>query len=255
MGKWTNDYKAYLLKMQNKGDIDSFIEDHTTTTVSFIVSMKSVQLTRMMKAGLEKVFKLDGNMPLTNMNAFDSNISIQKYESPEGIVNDYFPIRLGLYHDRKEALESSKEYSAALVRNKARFIEEVVDGKVDLVRGNKTKLDTVNQLEELDFVKLTSLESILTRSKASAKMNTGTSDDNAHSQDDDLHDEKGELKQYDYLLNMPLSSLTAERIESLRAEADKTETELDSIRKATPEQLWHGDLDNLDDYLKKKMNH
>jgi DNA gyrase/topoisomerase IV, subunit A. len=68
-------------------------------------------------------------------------------------------------------------------------------------------------------------------------------------------DESQELKQYDYLLNMPLSSLTSERINSLRTEAEKTQNELMEIRNTSPEQLWHADLDKLDDYLRKKMKH
>eukprot|EP00979_Chaetoceros_neogracilis_P015985 scaffold6817_cov187-Chaetoceros_neogracile.AAC.1 len=239
--------------MQSKGEIDSFVENHTTTTVSFNVSMKAVQLNRMMQSGLDKAFKLDGHMPLTNMHAFDSNMRIRKYEFPEEIVNDYFPIRLGLYHDRKEAIECSKEYSAELIRSKAKFIENVVDGSLDLVRGNKSKKDTVHQLEELEFAPMGTLENILTRSRASTRLDLGSASDNV---EDELSLSEGdELKQYDYLLNMPLSSLTVERIQSLQEEANKTEKELASIRDATAEDLWHGDLDKLDEYLHKKMKH
>ena len=249
--------------MQSKGEIDSFIENHTTETVSFIVSVKAVQLNRMMKSGLNKVFKLDGNMPLTNMNAFDPNSRIRKYESPEDVVADFFPVRLGLYHDRKEAIECSKEYAAALIRNKAKFIENVVDGTVDLVRGNKSKMDTVHQLEELEFAPLNALEDILTRSKASKKVNGDLNLDGTSNDEEKEEEEEGstslsegeELKQYDYLLNMTLSSLTVERIDSLQAEAKKTEEELTSIRDATAESLWHSDLDKLDDFLRKKMKH
>ena len=241
--------------MQSKGEIESFVENHTTISVSFIVSMKSVQLRRMLKTGLEKVFKLEGNMLTTNMNAFDPNLRIQKYASPEDIVDDYFPVRLGLYHDRKEAIESSKEFSAALNRNKARFIEEVLDGKVDLVSGKITKEDAINQLKELDFDKVASLENILTRSIAAAKMNSKKHTKSDQNSDDDDHNEGTELKQYDYLLNMPLSSLTVDKIDSLREGAEKTEAELYDIRQATPEKLWHQDLDRLDEYLKKKIKH
>lgn len=251
--------------MQSKGEIDSFLENHTTNSVSFTVTLKSVQLTRMLKTGLEKAFRLETSMPITNMNAFDPNNRIQKYSSPEDVINDYFPVRLALYHDRKDALESSMEYSAALIRNKTTFIENVVDGKIDLVRGGRSKMDTVHQLEQLKFVKMNDLESILTRSKASAKLNS-TKNNNTESEiqqgDGNINedsaarmDETQELKQYDYLLNMPLSSLASERINSLRTEAEKTQNELMEIRNTSPEQLWHADLDKLDDYLRKKMKH
>jgi DNA topoisomerase-2 len=250
--------------MQSKGEIDSFIENHTTNSVSFTVTLKSVQLTRMLKSGLEKAFRLETSLPISNMNAFDPHNRIQKYTSPEDIIDDYFPIRLALYHDRKDALESSMEYSAALIRNKTMFIENVVDGKIDLVRGGKSKLDTVHQLEELEFVKTSELESILTRSKASTKLNSIKNNLETEIQQGDIHldddavarmEESQELKQYDYLLNMPLSSLTSERINSLRAEAERTLNELIKMRNTSPQQLWNTDLDKLDDYLRKKMKH
>lgn len=158
VGKWTNDYKAHLLKMQNKGEIQSFVENHTTSTVSFKVTLKSVQLIRIMNnAGLEKAFKLVSNHPTTNVHAFDHKSVITKYDSPESIVDAYFDIRLNLYKDRKVILEKSKEHSVAMMRNKAKFVEQVIDVQIDLVRGTKSKIDTVNELEELGFQKYLSL--------------------------------------------------------------------------------------------------
>lgn len=243
--------------MQSKGEIESFVENHTTSSASFIVTMKSIQLKRMMKTGLEKVFKLQSNLPLTNMHAFDANSSIQKYTSPEDVVAEYFPVRLSLYHDRKGVLERSKEYSTALARNKARFIETVVDGKIDLMNGRKTKIDTINTLQELNFDQTTELEKILndqSKSKLGEKTGTNESSEESDEENDGLEKTESDddnLKGYDYLLNMPLSSLTSERIDALRNEADKTEKELEDVKNATPETLWHEDLDRLHDYLKK----
>ena len=240
--------------MQKKAEIDSFIENHTTTTVSFTVFMKSVQLNRMMGLGLEKSFRLNGNLPLTNMNAFDANLKIRKYESPEEMVDDYFPVRLQLYHDRKQALECSKEYTAKLTRNKAEFIEQVVGGRIDLVSGNKTKQDTILELEEIGFSKSSSLQKILYESKSSTSNKHTSSPGEADSEDaENDNDVADSSKQYDYLLNMPISSLTSDRIDSLRAEAEKTDSELHEVQQTTPENLWHTDLEKLDNYLKTKM--
>ena len=229
--------------MQKNAEIESFVENHTTTTVSFTVNMKSVQLSRMKKTGLEKVFKLDSNMSLNNMHAFDHNNNIQKYSSPEEIVDSYFPIRMGLYYDRKVVLECSKEYETALIRNKARFIEDVVDGKIDLIKGSQTKEDTVFQLLEQGFDQFSDLQSILTKKE---ELNQGVS---AH-QGTKLSKEET-TKQFDYLLNMSLASLTAEKVDSLVADAEKNEKELEAVRNATPETLWHEDLDKLEAVIKK----
>ena len=228
--------------MQKNGDIVSFVENHTTSTVSFTITVKAAQLNRMKKSGLEKVFKLDSNMSLNNMHAFDDKYIIQKYTSPEEIVEAYFPIRMELYHDRKGALESTKEYDAAVIRNKARFIEEVVDGKVSLINGNKSKQDTIAELKDRDFAQISSLKDILSKREKDAF--SGSENLNSVVDDEKAND-------FDYLLNMPLSSLTAERVESLTTEADKTESELRDIQNATPESLWHLDLDKLEAYLKK----
>ncbi len=227
--------------MQKNGEIDSFVENHTTSTVSFTITVKAAQLSRMKKSGLEKVFKLDSSMSLNNMHAFDEKYNIQKYSSPEDIIEAYFPIRMELYHDRKSALECTKEYEAAMIRNKARFIEEVVDGKISLISGGKSKQDTIEELKDRDFAEVSMLKEILSR----------------HKKDKDINDEiKGideddTSKKYDYLLNMPLSSLTSEKVESLVSEADKTEGELQDIQNATPESLWHSDLDKFEAYLRK----
>ena len=81
VGRWTNDYKMYLVKMQSKGEIQSFVENHTTTTVSFTVTMTSMQLTRMVRSGLKKVFKLESSVPTTNIHAFDWDNNIVRYDS------------------------------------------------------------------------------------------------------------------------------------------------------------------------------
>lgn len=240
VGRWTNDYKAHLLKMRDKGQIRSFVENHTTTEVSFHVTLKAMQLDRMMKSGLEKAFKLEANLPTTNMNAFTADQSIQKFASAADIANSYFPVRLNLYHDRKSVLESEMNYEAAVLRNKARFIEAVSKGQIDLVGGKKSKSETVELLRELDFASATELQAIKNdnvlakRRKAEGLV------------------EKDPKNDFDYLLNMPLSSLTTDKINDLQSEAGKTESELKEIQNKTPEDLWQADLDKLEPHLIKE---
>jgi len=48
---------------------------------------------------------------------------------------------------------------------------------------------------------------------------------------------------YDYLLSMPLWSLTLEKVEALKAEKKKKEVELENLAKITPKAMWITDLD------------
>jgi DNA topoisomerase II len=241
---WTNTYKTTLLKMRDKGVISSFLENHTTTKVSFTVTLKSPQLQRMERTGLESVFKLQTNLLTSNMHAFDANHIMRKYESPEAIADDFFPVRMRLYEDRKSVLESEMNYSALLSRNKAKFIQAVTAGEIDLMSGRKSKTETASKLEELGFAKSSELKAIRNDNEPYRrnKLLTIAEDENNESEDIDG-------SEFDYLLSMPLSSLTSEKIAALHLEASKKEEELEVTKATSAADLWRQDLEKLASHL------
>lgn len=244
---WTNTYKTTLLKMRDKGVISSFLENHTTTKVSFTVTLTSLQLKRMERSDLESVFKLKSVLPTSNMHAFDADRTMRKYDSPQAIADDFFPVRMRLYEDRKSVLESEISYSALLSRNKAKFIQAMTAGEIDLLSGRKSKQETLSKLEELGFEKSSELKVIRNDNEPYRrdKLLASTDDENKEGEEVDASDES----EYDYLLNMPLSSLTSEKIATLQKEAAKKDDEL-RVTKATPAaDLWRQDLDKLASHL------
>src|SRR3569832_1204614 len=118
--------------MRDREKQEGITENHTTARVSFFVVLKRAQLQRIEASGLDKFFKLRARLPTTNMHAFDAENRIQKFDSAESIADAYFPIRMSLYRDRKSLLESERNYSATTLRNKARFIEAVTNGQIEL---------------------------------------------------------------------------------------------------------------------------
>lgn len=58
---------------------------------------------------------------------------------------------------------------------------------------------------------------------------------------------KGGIKvgDYDYLLSLPIGTLTFEKVEQLQAQLDQMENEVELLKKATPKSLWEKDLDNF----------
>ena len=239
IGVWTNSYKSFLLKLQSKGTIVDFKEGHTTTQVSFTVKLKSAELQRMHKSGLEKAFKLRANLPLTNMNAFDSLGTMQKFHSAESIADAYFPTRLSLYHDRKSVLTSEKDYKASILKNKARFIELVSERKIDLLGGQLSKENSILVLSSLGFSTTDELNEL--RKNNSLKKGKN---ENFNGEEDNLN-LRDQTSSFDYLFKMPLSSLTSDKVRELRNEASQTESELNAIRKLQPEELWLSELDKL----------
>lgn len=217
--------------------ISDFLEDHTTTKVSFKVKLKATQLRRMQQTGLEKSFRLQSTLQLSNMNAFDANGEICKFVSAESIADSYFPTRLSLYHDRKSVLQSKMEHLSVTLRNKARFIKLVSEGKIDLLRGQMSKTESFSQLSELGFATARDLEVI--------KSNNSVRKKNHLAESTIKGGEINPNSDYDYLLKMPLSSLTHEKIDELTTDASKAESNLKDLQSIEPEELWMSDLDKL----------
>jgi DNA topoisomerase II len=244
VGAWTNAYKQKLINMRDKGSIADFVEDHTTTKVSFKVKAKPIQISRMEKTGFESSFKLSTKMSLQNMNAFDINGNIQKFFSVEELADAFFDARLALYKDRKSVLQSEMEYAANVMRNKARFIQSVVVGKIDLLSGKSTKEQTTMKLRDLGFASEQDLQTIRENNTVRRRR-----DRHAKIAVREAVSVEGITSGFDYLLRMPLGSLTAERIEDLEGDALKKENDLQVIKAKKPEDLWEDDLEELSPHL------
>ena len=246
LGRWTNLYKRTLQKMCDDNEILSFIEDHTTTTVSFTVSVNKEQQKKLLKPTLEVSFKLASSLPTTNMNAFVSNNSIVKFDTAEEIADAFFPTRRNLYVDRKSVLLSEMQYNAAVMKNKSRFIQAVAGGEIDLTRQRQTKEQTIGRLVELGFDDSCLLNSIrrnnaLYKKRAALEVDDSVSESNIAG-----------TGHFDYLLNMPISSLNTEKIQTLQLDAEKTEAELIQLTNTSPEDLWIEDLDRLEAHLSSR---
>jgi DNA topoisomerase-2 len=65
IGVWTNSYKKYLVDMMKKGKIQSFVENHTTTKVSFDVKVNASDLERLLNSDIYSSFKLQNKLSTT----------------------------------------------------------------------------------------------------------------------------------------------------------------------------------------------
>ncbi|KAL7470191.1 hypothetical protein ACHAXS_013585 [Conticribra weissflogii] len=92
VGVWTHDYKKTLVSMLSKGEIKSFTENHTTTSVKFDVKVNIAKLARLDKNDIHKFFKLRNALSTRNMHAFTPDMVIVKYDSPEQIADAFFPV-------------------------------------------------------------------------------------------------------------------------------------------------------------------
>lgn len=63
--------------------------------------MSANELEKAEQQGLEEYFKLSSKISTGNMICFDFEGKIKKYNSPEEILEDFYPIRLAYYQKRK----------------------------------------------------------------------------------------------------------------------------------------------------------
>lgn len=118
--------------------------------------------------------------------------------------------------------------------NQARFIQMIIDGK--LIVSKKKKLVLVQELKEKNFKAFP---------KASDAMKEGELAPIAENDEEEEADVEVGAAAYDYLLGMPIWSLTKERVEKLLKQVGDKELEIDVLIKLTKEDLWTRDLDDF----------
>ncbi|MBW0536310.1 hypothetical protein O181_076025, partial [Austropuccinia psidii MF-1] len=210
-------------------------EYHTETTVHFIITLTEKGKEVIKKDGIEKALKLSSSLSTTNMVCFDAMGKIKKYSEPEQILDGFFDVRLEYYHKRKEYLVNDMTLTYERLSNQARFVLMIIEKK--LIISNRKKADIVVELRKLEFRPF----------PVKKKPKTAGDPDQAGEGDDE--EEIAELSaagtagDFDYLLSMPISRLTAEQVAKLLAERDAQEKELQILLEKTAQDLWRSDLD------------
>jgi DNA topoisomerase-2 len=226
VGFWTEDFKELLEQLIDPGTdkegkrIQSLVKDYDDmskdTNVDFTITFAKGVLEELESAkgdygcnGLEKTLKLYTTNTTTNMHLFDADDILQKYDKVTDIIDAYYETRLKLYQVRKEYMITSLEKELVLLSNKAKYIQENLDGTIDLRK--KKKDEVVSMLQEKGY----------------------------NIMDDDVD--------YKYLVKMPMDSVTEENVEKLLKDKLVKETELESIKATSIHKMWLKELKNLSD--------
>eukprot|EP00899_Mesostigma_viride_P024673 jgi/Mesvir1/5390/Mv15465-RA.1 len=250
--KWTQDYKEFLEEMtapSEKGGvapIKDYKEYHTDTKVHFVITMSEEGMKEALEVGLEKKFKITSNFSLNNMTLFNADNLITKYNTPEDIIREFYDMRLPLYEARKADQVAHIEANLVRLNNKARFVLMVVKG--ELVISNRKKADLLADLAARGFAPLTG-PAKAGASKAAASPEETTEEDSEEGEEGAAGPVTAVAAKkgggYDYLLSMPLWSLTLEKVQELCRERDELEKELVALQATVPSTLWEQDLNAL----------
>ena len=226
VGYWTEDFKELLEELiepvpgKDGKKIPSLIKDFDDiskdTNVDFTITLAKGKLEELEKSrgdhgcnGLEKLLKLYTTNTTTNMHLFDAKDNLKKYDNVSNIIDDYYETRLTLYQTRKNFMIDALDKELILLSNKAKYIQENLDGSIDLRK--KTKTQVIQMLEEKDYDKI---------------------------ENDD---------EYKYLTKMPMDSVTEENVDKLRKDRGSKVAELETIKGTTINQMWTTEIDKLND--------
>jgi DNA topoisomerase-2 len=160
--------------------------------------------------------KLFSRLSTKNMVLFNEDGKIQRYNNVEEIIESFCTVRLKYYVLRKEYLLKELEMKIRMLKNKKRFLEEVMDGK--LIIQKKKEEVIMKELEQQGYDK----------------------------ENGNVDDEEDNVKGYNYLLRMPIRTFSDEKIEELNSNIVKIQSEIDKLTKTTEKQMWLSDLDELE---------
>ncbi|KAI4333104.1 hypothetical protein L6164_017951 [Bauhinia variegata] len=254
--RWTQDYKQFLESITegspNVKDplIEDFRQNGDDAVVDIEVRMKQDKIMTIMQEGLMKKFKLTSTISTSNMHLFDQEGKIKKYDNPEQILEEFFPLRLEYYERRKKHKLDSLERHLLVLGNKVRFILGVVNGEI--IVSNRKKADLFMELQRKGFTPMPR------KARSEEPQVAGETDDNSEEQENDNTREQetsstsaggARIGDYEYLLSMPIGTLTIESVEKLLAQKEESEKEFEILKGTPPTSMWLKDLDELEKKL------
>jgi DNA topoisomerase-2 len=236
IGFWTEDFKELLEELEEdkevkdkdkekeKKKVAPYVKEYNDnskdTNVDFIITFNKGKLDELESAsgdhgcnGLEKVLKLYSTSSITNMNLFNSEDKLKKYNTVNEIIDDFYNVRLEYYGIRKAHLIDVLEKELIVLSNKAKYIQELLNGSIDLRK--KKKDEIIQMLQTKGYQKIVN--------------------------DNNVVDEE-----YKYLVKMPMDAVSEENVDKLLNEYQRKQAELAEIHATTCQQMWLRELDALE---------
>lgn len=236
IGTWTEDYKEFLENMITNGLNNlKYIENHyTSKNVKFVLHFNA-NVRDTLEDKFEQLFKMSSskNLSINNIHLFNKNGAIQKYDNTTEIIKEWSKTRILKYFERKAYQIKMLEKDFLLLSAKIRFIIDVIAGNIQIM--NKKMVDIAKRLIELKYPRI----------NTDANAANDNSDDATKEEGDDSGGNV-DIKDFNYLLKMPISQLTYDRKIILEKEVEVLNTNLKNLRDSRIEDLWMSDLSELE---------
>ena len=224
VGFWTQDFKEHLESLQELVDKDgkklpSVIKDYDDmskdTNVDFTITFQKGKLEELEQIkgdyncnGVQQLLKLCSTNSTTNMNLFNAVERLRKYETVAQIIDDYYETRLEYYDIRKSHLIKTLQHQLLVLSNKSRYIQELLDDTIDLRKKKRSEITSLLVEKKYDML-----------------------------ENDD---------EFNYLIKMPMDSVSDENVSKLLKEHRQKEKELEIIQSTSVQEMWTKELFELE---------
>ena len=155
---------------------------------------------------------------------FNNKCVIHKYNDVNEIINEFFQTRLSIYKSRKQYLLSKMKNDIEILKQKMMFILGIINEEI--IINKRSKDNITQQLENKEFKKMDS-------------SNTFNEDGN-----------------YNYLISMPIYSLTLEKKIELEKDYNDKSKDYDELMNKQEKDIWLEELNefeiNYANYVKEK---
>lgn len=199
IGLWTNKFKETCEDLVVSKKLKGMKNYSTTQDVNFVLSESLDGLSCNLKN-----LKLSTYVYTSNMVMFNESNHLKKYDSPQEIIDNFCKVRLKYYMLRKEYQISDLQKQLDVLKNKERFIKEVIEDTLVIIRRDEKEIST--ELEDKNY-------------------------------DKDPQDNT-----YNYLLRLPIRTLTSNKLTELDKDISSLTTQLTKLKKTKPETIWIGEL-------------
>jgi len=232
IGMWTDDYKMFLetlltdynpskgvRKPSTPGVLKHYTSHSTESSVYFELEFNSSDILKSWSQQpvtdktvdyFEKKLKLTSKISLSNMHLFNTDNAITKYENINQIIDEFYNTRYSFYAKRKEYQLGKMKNDIDILAQKIKFIDGIVQDTITISK--KSKPELILMLEEMKFVRFST---------------------------------SGNPLSYNYLLNMPLYSLTTDTLADLKKQVEQKESTMTNLINQTLENMWLFDLNDF----------
>tara|TARA_B000000557_G_scaffold203230_1_gene168622 strand:- start:1377 stop:4868 length:3492 start_codon:yes stop_codon:yes gene_type:complete len=167
---------------------------------------------------IEKKFRLTSKISTSNMHLYNTKGIIQKFKSCYDIIDYFYENRAPYYVKRKEYLLNLINIDVLILKNKARFVRNIVDGILDIRKHSKESLN--EWLSENSF-------------------------------DLDPRQEK-ESASYQYLIGMPIYQMTTDMVADLEKSLNDKKKEHENLMNTSTSSMWTSDLETIKTAITEK---